>query len=407
MDSQRSPGMGDREPARFGILGPLEAWRDGRRVELDGPRVRVLLALLLVNASRVIPRGRLVDGIWGESAPGDAANAVQALVSRLRAALGPEAVETHPGGYRLAAGPDEVDAARFERLLAEGRAALAAADPGRAAALLRAGLALWRGEPLAGLGHVDDLRAETARLRELWLDGTGDRIEAELARGPDAGLVAELEALVTAHPLNERLRGLLMRALYASGRPADALTAYEQARTVLREELGVDPAPELRRLHVAILRRDPSLEAQAAAPPPTNLRAQLTSFVGREELLGQVRGLLEGARLVTLVGPGGAGKTRLAVELAAADRTRYPDGVWLVELAPLSDPAEVPQAVLATLGIRERGLLERAGGPVAEPVERLLAALADRRLLLVLDHCEPLVEAAARLADAIVSRCPD
>src|SRR5262249_51947422 len=136
-------------------------------------------------------------------------------------------------------------------------------------------------------------------------------------------------------------------------------------------------------------------------------RAQLTSFVGREELLGRLRGLLEGTRLVTLVGPGGAGKTRLAMELAAAGRMRYPDGVWLVELAPLGDPADVPQAVLAALGIPERGLLERAGAPAADPVERLLATLAGRRLLLVLDNCEHVVDAAARLADAIVSRCPE
>src|SRR5262249_31576758 len=244
------------------------------------------------------------------------------------------------------------------------------------------------------------------RFEELRLDALTARVEAELACGAHTGLVAELEALVAAYPLNERLRGLLMRALYASGRQADALAADERARTILRDELGTDPAPELQRLHVAILRRDPSLEAAAAALPPTNLRAQPTSFVGRDELMGRLRQLLEGSRLVTLVGPGGAGKTRLAAELAARERSRYADGVWMVELAPLSDQADVPQSVLAALGLRERGLLERGGGPVTEPLDQLLGALAGRRLLLVMDNCEHVVELAARIAEAIVGHCP-
>ena len=265
---------GGRLTTRFGILGPLEAWRDGQPVELGGPRLRLLLALLLVNAGQVVPSASLIDGLWGESAPAGAANALQALVSRVRAALGPELVESRAGGYRLVAAADAVDGERFERLLAEGRAALAAGDPGRAAELLRAGLALWRGESLADLGQPDVLRAEIARLEALRLDATCDRIEAELVRGAHAGLVAELEALVAAHPLNERLRGLLMRALYVSGRPADALAAYERARTVLREELGVDPAPELQRLHVADLRRDGSwTPRRPRCPRPTCARS--------------------------------------------------------------------------------------------------------------------------------------
>ena len=398
--------IGGGSTTQFGILGPLEVWRDGQPVELPGPRVRLLLALLVLNAGHVVPAARLIDALWGEATPPGAANALQALVSRLRAALGRELVESRTGGYRLASTPDAVDAQRFERHLAEGRAALAAGDPQRAAELLKAGLALWRGGPLADLGQADILRADIFRLEELRLDALGDRVEAELACGAHSGLVAELEALVVAHPLNERLRGLLMRALYASGRQADALAAYERARTILRDELGADPAPELQRLHVAILRRDPSLEAAAAALPPTNLRAQPTSFVGRDELMGRLRELLEGSRLVTLVGPGGAGKTRLAAELAARERSGYADGVWMVELAPLSDQADVPQSVLAALGLRERGLLERGRGPVTEPLDRLLGALAGRRLLLLIDNCEHVVEAAARIADAIVAHCP-
>src|SRR5262249_22565371 len=265
---------------------------------------------------------------------------------------------------------------------------------------------VWRGEPLGALGWADVLRAEMLRLEELRLDASGDRIEAELAGGSHAGLVAELEALVAAYPLNERIRGLHMRALYASGRQADALIAYDQTRTLLREELSADPAPELQRLHIAILRRDASLEGAAAALPPTNLRAQPTTFVGREELLERLRELLDRSRLVTLVGPGGAGKTRLAAELAATERSRHAHGVLMGEPGPRGDQADPPHSALAALGLREPGVLERGRGPVTEPLDGLLGALAGRRLLIVMDNCEHLVEAAARIADAIVGRCP-
>ena len=390
---------------RFGILGALAVWRDGEPVEVGGPRVRMLLALLLLDAGRTVSSARLIDELWADSPPDGAANALQSLVSRLRAAVQPVAVEVAPGGYRLAVEPDAVDAQRFERLAAEGRRALAAGDPHRAADRLREGLALWRGEPLADIATGAFAQAAVARLGRLRVAASEDRIEAELATGRATELLAELEALVAAHPLDERLRGLLMQSLYAAGRQADALALFAETRRLLADELGVDPSPQLDRLHTAMLRRDASLSGAApmatGAPP-----AQLTSFVGREREVEQVASLLGERRLVTLVGPGGTGKTRLAVELAARRRDGARDAVRFVELAPLSDPADVPPAVLAVVGARESGLIER-GARATDPIARLSSALADKRLLLVLDNCEHLVDAVARLADAVLAAAPE
>jgi predicted ATPase/DNA-binding SARP family transcriptional activator len=386
---------------RFGIMGPLAFWRDGDPVQLGGLRVRMLLALLLLDAGHTVSSSRLIDELWAESPPAGAANALQSLVSRLRTAIEPVAVELAAGGYRLDVPSDAVDAGRFEILAAEGRRALAGGDPRLAADRLREALALWRGEPLADLTGAGFAGAAVARLGQLRLAAMKDRIEAELATGRATELLAELEALVAAHPFDERLRGLLMRSLYAAGRPADALALFAETRRLLADELGVDPSPELDRLHTAMLRRDSGLSG-AAGPGTGAPRAQLTSFVGREEAMEQVASLLATRRLVTLVGPGGTGKTRLAVELAARDRSR----VHLIELASLSDPADVPQAVLAALGAREAGLIER-GARAPDPIARVISALADKRLLLVLDNCEHLIDAAARLAAAVLAASPE
>ena len=249
-------------------------------------------------------------------------------------------------------------------------------------------------------------RAVIARLDELRLLATENRIEADLRTGVTAPLVAELEGLVIAHPMREPLAGLLMRALRAAGRRGAALEVYEQTRERLADQLGVDPSAELAALHLEILRDEPVLDHR------TNLRAELTSFVGRDAELARVAALLRAHRLVTLTGPGGAGKTRLAAEAARAELNAMPGGVWLVELAPVTDPAEVPSAVLAALGLREQALLA-ARGPLggladeqADALGRLLAALAGQRALLVLDNCEHLVAAAAALADRVLAACP-
>lgn len=400
---------------RFGVLGAMEVRQtDGSLAAVGGPRVRSLLALLLLNAGRMVTAEALIDGLYGENPPEGAANALQSQVSRLRRGLRDAAgagglVELAPAGYRLAIEPLDVDVHRFERLAEEGRHALAAGDHTRAADLLREALGLWRGPALADVADAPFAEAQTVRLEELRLAAIEDRVEAELALGEHRAraLVAELQGLTAAHPLRERLRGQLMLALYGSGRQAEALEVYEDAKRILADELGADPSPELSAVHLAVLRAEPSLlpaaPAKAPAPRRAGLPAQLTSFVGREEEMAQIGEQLAMARLVTLLGPGGAGKTRLAIEVSGGDDSE----VCFVDLAPLVDGAAVPQAVLAALGLREGGLLPSASGPKPDHVDRLVAALTDRRTLLILDNCEHVVAEAARLAHRLLSACPE
>ncbi|WP_084961272.1 BTAD domain-containing putative transcriptional regulator [Thermoactinospora rubra] len=374
---------------RVEILGAARA--DGAQV--GGPRLRRLLVLLALEAGRIVPAARLVDGLYGERPPDDAANALQSQVSRLRRLIGREVVEFHPAGYRLAVDPLDVDAHRFRHLAAEGAAALARGDAGRAAGLLREALALWQGPPEAPEPLV-------APLQEVWLSAVEDRVQADLELGRHRDLVSELRELVERHPLRERLRAQLMRALHGSGRQAEALAAFEEGRRVLDEELGVQPGAELAGAHLDVLRAEP-----APSRARRGLRAQLTSFVGRGEDLARVGALLERSRLVTLIGAGGAGKTRLAVEAAE----RAPGDVCVVELAPVLHDDGVPAAVLDALGIREATLGARTGGPeppALDPAERLVTALAERKLLLVLDNCEHVIGAAAELADLLLAACP-
>jgi predicted ATPase len=392
---------------RFGILGPLEV-RDGSGpVRVPGAKERALLADLLVNAGRVVPADRLVEDLWGSQPPGNPVNTLQGRVSALRRALGPAGggLVTRPPGYLLEADPEQVDAGRFERLVAEA-AALGPAGGPRAAALLEEALSLWRGPALAEFADQPWAQAEAARLEDLRLAATESLVELRLAAGGHAGLVGELEGLVAAHPTRERLRGHLMLALYRSGRQADALGAYQRTREVLAEELGIDPSPELQRLHHQILIQDPALEAAAPGrdQPRHNLPERLTSLVGREGELRDVAKLVGEHRLVTVTGPGGAGKTSLAVALGGRLADGYPDGAWLVELAPLRDPAQLPQAVAVAVG-----LTEQPSGPDAaarSTAERLAAHVADKGILLLLDNCEHLVEACAALARGLLEAGP-
>jgi predicted ATPase/DNA-binding SARP family transcriptional activator len=404
------------------LLGPLEVRAaSGVEVDVGGARLRTLLILLALDAGRVVTTGRLADGLWPHGRPAAAANALQALVSRLRRAVPGVAIGSHPAGYRLDADAGSIDVTRFERLVAAGRAELAAGEPARAAETLSGALALWRGPALADVADAEFARVAAARLDELRLAALTDRAEARLRLGAGAGLVAELEGLLAAHPLREPLVGALMRAQCAAGRPGAAIATYAAARSRLADVLGADPSPALTALHVAILRGDlPDGAAGAAArppapqpsaAPPTNLGVSLTSFVGRAEDADRVRALLATSRLVTLTGPGGAGKTRLAVESARALLPALPGGVWMVELAPVTDPADVVAATLAALGLREHavlagGRLRSVGDTPADPIGRLLTALSGRRALLVLDNCEHLLEAAARLAERVLGACP-
>jgi predicted ATPase len=403
---------GHNRPVRVAILGPLEVHDDsGAVIAVAGARLRGLIARLALAGGQPVSTGALAEAVWDYDPPADVANALQTLVSRARRALGgPAAVEQSAAGYRLAVTPDDVDALLFERLLAQGAAAEA--------------LALWRGPALADAGDFAEPFAR--RLAELRLEATVTFLTGEIDAGRAAPRAGELEALVAEHPLHEKLTGLLMRALAAAGRQADALAAYEALRARLADELGIDPGPQLQAVHLAVLRGEVATMPATAGPARTNLRAPLTSFVGRQEEVARVRKTLDRFRLVTLVGPGGAGKTRLAAEVAAGmqgngagsgpDRApgngwpdgTWPEGVWIAELASVTDAADVPQAVLGSVGLRESRLLPDGTQRMTsrDARTRLLEGLADARALLVLDNCEHLIDACAHLADALLAHSP-
>jgi predicted ATPase/DNA-binding SARP family transcriptional activator len=379
------------------FLGPVQAVRAGRDVALGGPRQRAVLALLALDAGRVVPAGRLVEELWRGRPPLGAAKTLRSYVSRLRSALAPEMpLVPRGGGYVLSASSGQLDVARFERLVAEGQAVLGGGEATAAGNRFREALALWRGPAFADVAEVEPLAREASRLEELRLVAVEGRLEADLAAGSHGEVAGELERLVAEYPLRERLWGLLMLALYRGGRQADALAAYQRARAILAEQLGLEPGPELRELERAVLRQE--VPPLAPAWNRHNLPAQLTSFVGRDQELGMLGKLLGGARLVTLTGTGGTGKTRLAVEFASGVVERFADGVWLADLAGLSDPGLVGAQVMEALGVRQAGDV-----PV---LEALRFRLRSAELLLVLDNCEHLLDASAQLAGALLAGAP-
>ncbi|MEU5325101.1 BTAD domain-containing putative transcriptional regulator [Streptomyces parvus] len=507
------------------VLGTTRALRDdGTAVTLGGARLRALLTVLALRPGRTVPAGHLVDEVWDGDPPADAAGALQALVGRLRRALGHSAVESVEGGYRLAAPPDAVDLHRFERLAGEGSRAMEDGDAAGALAALGEALALWNGPALADL---PDRTAIASRWEARRLDARRAALGALLALGRPGEALPELAVLCDTHPLDEPLQALRIRALRDAGRPAEALAAYEEVRTLLDDRLGTAPGRALRALHTELLHPEPAAperflrpsgapepgtyawssgapepspragsgpsapsaprpapdagaesapqpaprtaaaqgqdaaqrpapttgaaptagtasatvqppaigpgavaatgaapapeatpattQPPATVPPPApgNLRARLTSFVGREADMAALREDLGRARLVTLLGPGGAGKTRLSQETAEAASQAWPDGVWLAELAPVDDPDTVPEAVLTALGARETVLrgagaeelraTDRTGG---DPLVRLTEHCAPRRMLLLLDNCEHVVGAAAALTDHLLTHCP-
>ena len=435
------------DTVRIGMLGPLEVTgADGRLVRIGGHRVRALLILLALEPGRVVPAHSLIDRLWPDVRPADAANALQSLVSRLRVALRQAGVhggvlESSPAGYRLAVPPDAVDVIAFESGARAGAQALARGDAAEAGDLLRTALGAWRGNALTDVAAEEFAFAPAARLAELRAAATLDRIDADIALGAaDAALIGELRELTAADPLAERPAALLMRALGATGRQSEALATYQCIRGKLGDRLGVDPSPQLERVYLAILRRE---IPQAAGPASvgtssaaasggtaasaaasggtaasaaqeqeragaafsqtsTGVRRPPTSFVGRDDDVASVLKRLAAERLVTLTGPGGVGKTRLASEAAA--RLAVP--AWLAELAPVTDPAEVPYALQDALGMRERSIARRGADPAGDPVDRLCAALADREAVLILDNCEHVIDAAAALAERLLADCP-
>jgi predicted ATPase/DNA-binding SARP family transcriptional activator len=386
------------------ILGPFEVVDDdGRVVDVGGARPQALLVALALAGGHPVSADQLLDQLWpGADFPDR--NRLQVHVSRLRKVLGGNCIVSRAGGYTLEP-PGTLDADRFEDLAARGRAALRLQDAVTATRLLRQALGLWRGAPLAEFADHEFAAAVITRLREARLAAVEDRVEADLMLGGHGELAGELEALVRAHPLRERLWGQLMVASYRSGRQGDALGAYQRARAVLSGELGVDPGPELRRLEAAVLAQDPALDAPAAPPAiggnrGDNLPAAPNTLIGRSAELAAIASLLQASRVVTVVGVGGSGKTRLALEVARSVLGSYPDGVWLIELAPVRDDAAVAAAAAAPLDV----MPEHSGS--GGMLERLGEFLSRRQALLVLDNCEHVIAGAAGLAGYLLARCP-
>lgn len=384
------------------MLGPVRVLVDGVPVALPSAQQRVLLACLALEPGRPVPASRLIDALWPTHVPANAAGNLQSYVSRLRKVIGSDRLLHEPGGYRLAVDPLDVDVGAAEALVAKARI-LAPDDPAGAADLLGDALALWRGVPLMDLpeplAFVPDLAHLDAWRRTL----TEDRAALQLAAGDVAAAVPDLERTVAADPLRERAVELLMRALHAAGRTADALEAASSYRRRLADETGLDPGQDLRALERQILTDDPELRSAPrnpatsapgiVHPPPADL------FVGRSEELRQVADAIDRHRLVTVVGPGGIGKTRLVLEFLAAHRGQALGGAAtvVVELAPVAGSDDVAPTAAGTLGL--------ASAP-AGTVEALVDRLSGGPFLIVLDNCEHVRVGAARLAATLFTRCP-
>ncbi|MCA2223030.1 BTAD domain-containing putative transcriptional regulator [Nonomuraea aurantiaca] len=394
---------------RVEVLGPVKAYLDsGGPAEISGVRLRMLLSRLALEPGRPVSAETLIDDLWGEEAPAGAAAALHSLVARLRKALGGAAtLELVAGGYRLPVRAEDVDACQFEELVTRGRRELVAGAHKEAAATLGAALGLWQGAALADVQEAPFADPVATRLHNLRHAAAEDRIQAELHLGRHAEVLADVESLAVGQPLSERLAGLRMRALAAAGRQSDALAVYAEIRGRLADELGVDPAPELQEIHLALLRGEMERPAAPAETAPNRLPAQLTSFVGREPELAQLGALLSGGRLVTIVGPGGSGKTRLSLEAVARDSAHARGRAWFVSLAGVSAAdagvSAADQIVDAVLGALNDRLYE---GGEAAPLDRICELLDVGDALLLLDNCEHLVEAAAELVDQLLGRLP-
>ncbi|WP_328493775.1 AfsR/SARP family transcriptional regulator [Streptomyces sp. NBC_00414] len=452
---------------RIALLGALQvsASRGGAALPVPGARSQGLLVRLALAGGHPVAPRVLVDAIWAEDPPADPAHALQALVSRLRRSLGSAGLLARAaGGYRLDVAATDVDALRFERLAAAGRDRLRAGDPRTAAAVLGEALALWGDRPGAGPTVVAAVApAAATRLAHTSVEAVTDLAEAELALNHADMAATRLTALLAEHPLHERAAALLMDALAAQGRQAEALALYERVRETLADDLGTGPGTALRERHLRLLRAErPTQAAAAAQSGPGNLPAPLTSFIGRDDDLARIESLLAAGRLVTVVGPGGAGKTRLAVEAARRHRHAYRDGAWLADLAPVTEPAKAGAALLAAIGLRGGAVYEartpvyeartpvyeartpvyeartpvyeartpvseartpvfEARTPVSEVRAQLLEArtrvedddvdvlvdrLGGREILLLVDNCEHLIDAVAHLVAALLPRCP-
>jgi predicted ATPase/DNA-binding SARP family transcriptional activator len=403
------------------LLGSVQARRRGRPVHLVGAKQRTLLAALALEANRVVTDDRLIDLLWPEEPPENAEDVLRVHVSKLRRAVERDAalkqpedssqrlVVRKPSGYQLSIADDRIDLARCRHLVAEARRARQARDDSRALRLLDEALALWRGDPLPEFSNEAFAMGERSQLEKLHLETLEERFDTALALGMHTVIVAELEAAAAKYPLRERLQAQLMLALYRSGRQAEASDVYHRTRKRLIDDLGMEPGPDLQTTFRDILNQEPSAApaVEAAWPRPAgeqatkrhNIPAQVSSFVGRESTVADLTHALANQRLVTLVGPGGIGKTRLAAQVARQVLDRYPDGVWWIDLVPVDDPATIAQVIHTTLGLPLM--------PSVTVAESLLTVLGSRKLLLVLDNCEHLVDAAAQVSESVLRVCDE
>jgi predicted ATPase/DNA-binding SARP family transcriptional activator len=431
----------------FAVLGPLEVSRVGRSVRLPSRKQRMLLACLLTAPGKLVSLDELATGLWGARPPPSAELTLRSLVSRLRTALAPVAtlqsgggvenlLRGHDGGYLLDVDSGGLDSTQFEQLLDEGRAALASGKAAAAVEALRVALGLWRGPAFAEIAHTPLAEVVAAGLERSRAEAVEVLAEAQLAVGQPAQALATLDPHLAAHPLRERGWGQRMLALYRLGRQAEALSVYQELRHRLREELGVEPSPSLCRLQRRVLLHDPDLDPMSAAAvsgPPVPVPARLTSpvlpipltpLVGRAGDLVELVQLLGQARLLTLTGVGGVGKTRLAIALAGglSDNPEpdtaggrdvgagsgmgvaelcFPDGIRLVELASVTAPRMVISQAAASLGVPSADV---SGLDLLR--QRLVDFLADRRMLLVIDNCEQVIAPVAELVEALLTGCP-
>jgi predicted ATPase/DNA-binding SARP family transcriptional activator len=382
---------------RVGILGPVEVTTQEAMLPVDTSKERAVLCVLALQARETVSPDAIVDAIWGDHPPPTAIRTLGSHISRLRGLIGTETIHGDSRGYRLDIDPLSVDALRLESLIDEATVALATGRPEVAGARASEALGLWRGDPLGDLADGPTRQGERARLEELHALAAERQVEAELALGKHDRVVGDLESLIARYPLREELWGHLMLALYRSGRQADALRAFERLRQTLRDEVGLEPAPSICRIEHQILHQDPQLDL-VPPPPPHNLPAAASSFVGRGDDIRRVAKALHEHRLVTLVGPGGVGKTRLALQVAGEFTDSFGDGVLWVDLASVRDPIEIAVRLAGDLNVTAP-----AGGSVETAI---LAFIRRRELLLVFDNCEHLAEPVSELIERMLEAGP-
>jgi predicted ATPase/DNA-binding SARP family transcriptional activator len=394
------------------FLDGLEVRVSGSVRSLGGPQARVVFAVLAAEAGTVVTVARLIDELWADDPPRDAVGTIQTHVATIRRGLGDDRdrLQTRDGGYLLEVRPDELDADRFAAIVRESDG-LRDLDPVAARDRLGAAFALWRGEPLVGLSERSArLASEARKLSELRLSAVEDFAELCLEVGDHPAAVAELEPMVARHPFRERALGLHLRGLAGAGRRQEALTRYDGYRRRLVDEFGVDPSPQLQRIHLDLLgagggtpppsdHPDRPSAAHGRSVAPVDLPSFRTRLFGREHDLEAVAGLLDRERLVTITGAGGSGKTRLAVELCRLVQATYPAGVHVVDLAPVRTGELVAATTARSLGV----LHDPRGGAV---VEQLVRSIGDARRLVVMDNCEHVIDACADHVHALLDRCP-